>query len=168
MFKNRLLPNHLKQVAFMKKRLILINEETFEELFSIKLSLLNVFVAGTLGVIFLITMTTVLIAFTPLREYIPGYASTQLKKEATILALKTDSLTQALEKNEAYLKAIQKVLTGKLEHVTFNKDSILAQTQTTISPEALKASEAELDLRKEVAEEEKKGTNELVSHKKKK
>ena len=80
MFKNRLLPNHLKRVVFMKKRLILINEETFEELFSFKLSLLNVFVAGTLGAIFLITTTTVLIAFTPLREYIPGYSSSQLKK----------------------------------------------------------------------------------------
>jgi hypothetical protein len=157
MLKNRLLPNQLKRVVFMKKRLILINEETFEELFSFKLSLLNVFVAGTLSTIFLITTTTLLIAFTPLREYIPGYSSSQLKKEATILALKTDSLSQALEKNEAYLKGIQKVLTGKLERVTFNKDSILAQTQKTISPEALKASEAELDLRKEVAEEEKKG-----------
>lgn len=157
MLKNRLLPNHLKRVVFMKKRLILINEETFEELFSFKLSLLNVFVAGTLSAIFLITTTTLLIAFTPLREYIPGYSSSQLKKEATILALKTDSLSQALEKNEAYLKGIQKVLTGKLERVTFNKDSILAQIQKTISPEALKASEAELDLRKEVAEEEKKG-----------
>nr|WP_315192699.1 peptidase [uncultured Flavobacterium sp.] len=166
MLKNRLLPNHLKRVVFMKKRLILINEETFEELFSFKLSLLNVFVAGTLGAIFLITTTTVLIAFTPLREYIPGYSSSQLKKEATILALKTDSLTQALEKNEAYLKAIQKVLTGKLEHATFNKDSILAQTQSTIPPEALKASEEELSLRKEVAEEEKKGTTKGSSNKK--
>ncbi|MEM0577737.1 peptidase [Flavobacterium polysaccharolyticum] len=152
----------------MKKRLILINEETFEELFSFKLSLLNIFVVGTLGAIFLITTTTLLIAFTPLREYIPGYSSSQLKKEAMILALKTDSLTQALEKNDAYLKAIQKVLTGKLEHATFNKDSILVQTQTTIPPESLKASEEELSLRKEVAEEEKKITTEVVSRKKKK
>lgn len=166
MFKNRLLPKHLKKVAFMKKRLILINEETFEELFSFKLSLLNVFVAGTLGAIFLITSTTLLIAFTPLREYIPGYSSSQLKKEATILALKTDSLSQALEKNEAYLKGIQKVLTGKLERVTFNKDSILAQTQSAISPEAFKASEEELSLRKEVAKEEKKGTTKGLSNKK--
>jgi hypothetical protein len=166
MFKNRLLPNHLKRVVFMKKRLILINEETFEELFSFKLSLLNVFVAGTLSAIFLITTTTLLIAFTPLREYIPGYSSSQLKKEATILALKTDSLSQALEKNEAYLKGIQKVLTGKLEHVAFNKDSILAQTQSTISPEALKAGEEEVSLRKEVAKAEKKGTSKSSSNKK--
>lgn len=156
MFKNRLLPNQLKKVAFMKKRLILIDEENFEELFSIKLSLMNAFVVAALGVIFLITAITLLIAFTPLREYIPGYASTQLKKEATILALKTDSLTQALEKNEAYLKAIQKVLTGKLEYATFNKDSILAHAQSAIPADAFKASEEELSLRQEVAEEEKK------------
>ena len=82
------------------------------------------------------------------------------------MALKTDSLSQALEKNEAYLKGIQKVLTGKLERVTFNKDSILAQTQKTIPPEALKAGEAELDLRKEVAEEEKRVTTKGSSNKK--
>ena len=166
MFRDRSLPTQLQRVKKKKKQLILINEETFEELFSFKLSLLNVFVAGTLGAIFLITTTTVLIAFTPLREYIPGYSSSQLKKEATILALKTDSLSQALEKNEAYLKGIQKVLTGKLERVTFNKDSILAQTQKTIPPEALKAGEAELDLRKEVAEEEKRVTTKGSSNKK--
>lgn len=166
MFINRLLPTALKDIMSMKKRLILINEETFEELFSFKLSLLNVFVWGTLSAIFLIITTTVLIAFTPLREYIPGYASTQLKREATILALKTDSLTQALEKNEAYLKAIQKVLTGKLDHATFNKDSILAQSQSTIPVEDLKASEEELNLRKQVAEEEKKDNTTKFSKKK--
>lgn len=166
MFINRLLPTALKDIVSMKKRLILINQETFEELFSFKLSFINVFVVGTLGAIFLIITTTVLIAFTPLREYIPGYASTQLKREATILALKTDSLTQALEKNEAYLKAIQKVLTGKLEHATFNKDSILAQSQSTIPVKDLKASEEELDLRKQVAEEEKKANTTNVSKKK--
>lgn len=151
---NRLLPNSFKEIVLMKKRLILINEETFEELFSFKLSLLNVFVVGTLSAIFLIIGTTLLIAFTPLREYIPGYASNELKKEATILALKTDSLTQALEKNETYLKGIQKVLTGKLEHVTFNKDSILVQAQEAVPIESMKVSEEELELRKEVATEE--------------
>jgi hypothetical protein len=166
MFINRLLPKGLKELILMKKRLILINQENFEELFSFRFCLLNVFVAGTLGAFFLILITTVLIAFTPLREYIPGYASTQLKKEATILALKTDSLTQAIKKNEAYLKAIQNVLTDKLEHVTFNKDSILAQTQTAIDSETLKASEEELNLRNEVAAEEKKANSTQVSKKK--
>ena len=167
MFVNRLLPNTLRDVVSIKKRLILINQETFEELFSFKLSLLNVFVVGTLGAIFLIFTTTILIAFTPLREYIPGYASTALKKEATILALKTDSLSVALAKNEAYLRAIQKVLTGKLEHATFNKDSILAQSQSTIAVENLKASEEELALRQEVTTEEKKSNTIKVSNKNK-
>lgn len=158
MFLVRLLPNSLKQIISMKKRLILINEETFEELFSFKLSLMNVFVIGTLSVFFLIISTTVLIAFTPLREFIPGYASTQLKREATLLAIKTDSLTQALEKNEAYMKAIQKVLTDKLEYTTFNKDSILAQTQSQMAEEELKASAEEMDLRAQMAKENSKST----------
>lgn len=167
MFLIRLLPQAFKDIISMKKRLILINQETFEELFSFRLSLLNVFVVGTLGAIFLITATTVLIAFTPLREYIPGYSSSQLKKEATILALKTDSLTQALEKNEAYIKAIQKVLTGKLEHATFNKDSILAQTQGSLPAKDLKASEEELNLRNEVNDAEKKNATSSMSKRKK-
>lgn len=156
MFLDRLLPHTLKQIVSMKKRLILINEETFEELFSFKLSLMNVFVIGTLSVFLLIISTTVLIAFTPLREFIPGYASTQLKREATLLAIKTDSLTQALEKNEAYMKAIQNVLTDKLEYTTFNKDSILAQSQSQSTEEALKASSEEMELRKEMAKAEQK------------
>ena len=167
MFKNLLQSKQLRKALTIKNRLIIINEDTFEELFSFKLSVLNVFVASTLGAIFLIIATTVLIAFTPLREYIPGYSSSNLKKEAMLLALKTDSLAQALDENETYLKAIQNVLTGKLEHATFNKDSILAQShQNNISSQDLKASEEELELRDEVAKEDKNSKKSLASKKK--
>src|SRR5690606_24383808 len=106
----------------------ILNEDTFEEIFSFKLNLMNVFVAVTLGATSLIFLTTVIIAFTPLREFIPGYSSSKLKKEATVLALKSDSLTLALKKNEIYIQSIKKVLTGELEYAKFNKDSILATT----------------------------------------
>jgi hypothetical protein len=72
--------------------------KTFEEIFSLRLTLMNVFVVATLGAIIIIFVTTFIIAFTPLREYIPGYASTELKKNATELALKSDSLQKALKK----------------------------------------------------------------------
>jgi len=75
-----------------KYRLVILNEDTFEERLSFKLTRLNVFVLLALSSIFLIAATTVLIAFTPLKEYIPGYSSTALKKKATILSYKTDSL----------------------------------------------------------------------------
>jgi hypothetical protein len=79
-----------------------------------------------------------------------------LKKDATELALKSDSLTAALKKNQAYILAIQKVLTGKLDYAKFNKDSILAATEDTIQKVNLSATQEELDLRDQVAAEEKK------------
>lgn len=145
----------LKENLFNKRRLIILNEDTFEETFSLKLTLMNVFVFVTLSTIIIITVTTFIIAFTPLREFIPGYSSSKLKKDATQLALKADSLSFALKKNEAYIKSIQKVLTGELEYAKFNKDSILAATEEVLSPVNLSASKKEMELREQVAKEEK-------------
>lgn len=159
----------IKKKLFNKNRLVILNEDTFEEIFSLKLNLMNVFVTVTLGAIFLILITTLIIAFTPLREYIPGYSSTELKKNATELALKSDSLATVLQQNELYIKSIQKILNGQLEYANFNKDSILAGAEENIPMKKMKASEAELELRAAVEKEEQNTKeNELVSTKKSK
>ncbi|MFT7336124.1 MAG: hypothetical protein ACI9M1_002073, partial [Porticoccaceae bacterium] len=116
MSKERLKRKKLRNKLFIKNRLIILNEDTFEEIFSLKLNLMNVFIVASVGAILLISITTFIIAFTPLREFIPGYSSSKLKKDATELALKSDSLTTALKKNEAYILGIQKVLNGELEY----------------------------------------------------
>lgn len=152
----------LKENLFIKRRLIILNEDTFEETFSLKLTLMNVFVVVSLSAIFIIFVTTFIIAFTPLREFIPGYSSSKLKRDATELALKSDSLTKALENNEAYIKSLKKVLTGELEFAKFNKDSILSSVDETPVEGNLSASKEELELRKRVTKEEQK-----VSQKKK-
>jgi hypothetical protein len=167
MSENRLKRRKLHNKLFTKNRLVILNEETFEELFSFKLNLMNVFVAATLGAILLISFTTFIIAFTPLREFIPGYSSSKLKKDATELALKSDSLTLALKKNEAYIKSIQKVLNGEMEYAKFNKDSILATVEEDQSQVDLSASKEELKLREEVAKEEKKSISNASKAKKK-
>lgn len=154
MSKKRLKRTKIKENLFNKRRLIILNEDTFEETFSLKLTLMNVFVLATLGAIVITTVTTFIIAFTPLREFIPGYSSSKLKKDATELALKSDSLTIALKKNEAYILSIKKVLTGQLDYAKYNKDSILASSDALVEPELLKASKEELELRKEVSKEE--------------
>ncbi|MFT4669911.1 MAG: murein DD-endopeptidase MepM/ murein hydrolase activator NlpD [Ulvibacter sp.] len=115
----------LKRKLLNKYRLVVLIEDTFEERFSFKLNRLNVFVFSSIFTVLLIGFTTLLIAFTPLREYIPGYSSTTLKKKAISLAFKTDSLQQVITINEQYLASIRKVLTGDLKTVDFNKDSIL-------------------------------------------
>ena len=65
-------------------------------------------------------------------------------------------MTLALKKNEAYIKSIQKVLNGELDYAKFNKDSILASAGDTVSKVDLSPSKEELELRKEVAQDEKK------------
>lgn len=119
----------IKKKLLHKYRLVVLNEATFEERFSFKLNRLNVFVFSTVFAVFLIVITTILIAFTPLREYIPGYSSTALKKRAVNLTYKTDSLERALDINLQYLASIKKVLTGDVKTVDFNRDSILEAAQ---------------------------------------
>lgn len=108
-----------------KYRLVILNEETFEERFSFKLNRLNVFVFTVISAMLLVGTTTVIIAFTPLREYIPGYTSTTLKRQVAQLTYETDSLSRMIEINEQYLTSIRKVLTGDVKTVEFNKDSLI-------------------------------------------
>ena len=115
----------IKSKLLNKYRLVVLNEDTFEERFTFKLNRLNVFVFSILSTIILISSTTIIIAFTPLREYIPGYSSTTLRKKATLLTYKTDSLQQVIAINDQYLESIKKVLTGDVSTVDFNKDSII-------------------------------------------
>ncbi|PKP19261.1 MAG: peptidase M23 [Bacteroidetes bacterium HGW-Bacteroidetes-23] len=151
----RLKRQRLKKQLFTKNRLVILNEESFEEIFSLKLNLMNVFVVVTISAILIISITTYIIAFTPLREFIPGYASNKLKKDATILAVKSDSLALEVKKNELYIQSIKKILTGDLEYAKFNKDSILNPETVDVSKDKLNPSEEELKLREQVALEDK-------------
>lgn len=149
-----------KEKKFAKKllhkyRLVILNEDTFEERFAIKLTRLNVFVIVALSTILLITGTILLIAFTSLREYIPGYSSTALKKQATELNYKTDSLQQVIHMNERYFESIKKVLTGDVKTVEFNKDSIIEAANKDLNDINLTPSKEDSLLREKVDKEDK-------------
>lgn len=138
-----------------KYRLVILNEDTFEERFAIKLTRLNVFVILSLLTILLIAGTTMLIAYTPLREYIPGYSSTSLKKQATELSYKTDSLQRVIITNKKYLESIKRVLTGDVSAIEINKDSIIKAAEQEINEASLMPSEEDLLLRERVDKEDK-------------
>jgi len=96
-----------------KYRLVFMNDETLEERFTFRLSRLNVFVAlGTMTII-LIFLTSILIAFTPLREYIPGYINVGIQKKLYELQIKTDSIEKDLEKKDLFISALKDVISGK-------------------------------------------------------
>ena len=96
-----------------KYKLVILNDETYEEKLSFKLSRLNVFVAtGTLA-IFLIIVTAIIIAFTPLREYIPGYTDVSLYEQLYQIEELTDSLDADARQKSLYLENLRLILSGK-------------------------------------------------------
>lgn len=96
-------------------RLVVLNEDTFEEKLSFKVNRFNIILFSSLFAIFLILATTLLIAFTPLREYIPGYSSTALKQKAVRLSYELDSLKTIQQKNDNYINSIKIALSGEDE-----------------------------------------------------
>ncbi|MEZ4801562.1 MAG: M23 family metallopeptidase [Gelidibacter sp.] len=138
-----------------KYRLVVLNEDTFEERFAMKLTRLNVFVIVMLTVIILISGTTFLIAFTSLRELIPGYSSAKLKKQATELNFKTDSLQQVLTLNEQYFNSIKRVLSGDVKTVQFNRDSIIEAASKDTQLPNLSPTRQDSLLREKVDKEDK-------------
>ena len=109
--------NHLKKKWYRKLRnkykLVILNDETYEEKLSFKLSRLNVFVAtGTLAIL-LVFITTIIIAFTSLREYIPGYTDVTLYEKVYRLSELTDSLETVVRQKSLYLENLRIVLSGK-------------------------------------------------------
>lgn len=144
-----------KRKLLHKYRLVILNESTFEEKISFKLNRLNVFVSGTLITIGLIGLTILLIAFTPLREYIPGYSSTALKRQATELTFKTDSLVNVLNSTNRYLNNIRMVLRGDVENTQINRDSLFEQFKIDPSTVDLTPIREDSVLRAQVALEDK-------------
>lgn len=138
-----------------KYRMVVLNEDTFEERLSFRLTKLNVFVVVGLSVILLIAGTTLLIAFTPLKEYIPGYSSTELKDRAADLAYRTDSLQRVIKLNEQYLSSIKKVLSGDVETDALNRDSAVVFSEEAPEIEEVPPSKEDSILRAQVAQEDK-------------
>ncbi len=148
-------PKKIKKKLLDKYRLVILNENTFEERLSLKLTRLNVFVVVTFSSILIIVFTILFIAYSPLKEYIPGYSSTALKKRATELSFKTDSLQQVLAMNSTYLGSIKKVLKGDVTSEELNRDSIAEATKLEISEVDLNPNRADSLLREKIDKEDK-------------
>lgn len=104
---------HFKKKLNDKYRLVIMNDTTFERTFSFRLSRLNAFTALGALVIILVVLTTFLIAYTPLREYIPGYGDVSLQKDLLNLVRRTDSLQHEILLREMYIQNIKDVISGK-------------------------------------------------------
>ncbi|WP_108802650.1 M23 family metallopeptidase [Aquimarina sp. Aq107] len=155
MAKKKKEPKRITKKLLNKYRLVILNEDTFEERISFKLTRLNVFVLLMITSIVLVSCTTILIAFTPLREYIPGYSSTSLNQKATRLVSTADSLETVLAINQEYYNSIKKVLNGDVKTVEFDIDSAVQSQKLNPDEVDLNPSEQDMKLREEVSREDK-------------
>lgn len=90
-------------------RLVIFNDKTFEERFSFRLTRMNVIIMFlSLGIIF-ITLTFFIIAYTPIRTYIPGYPTVDQKKELYKLNMMADSMLNSIKQKDIYIENIKNI-----------------------------------------------------------
>lgn len=111
------LSNWKKIKVFMKSkyRLVILNDTTFGEKLSLRLSPIGILMGMLAITILMTTLVISLVAFTSLREYIPGYGSISERKQILALTMKTDSIEQSLEEREMYINNVLHVLQDSLE-----------------------------------------------------
>ena len=134
-----------------KYRLIIYNDDTFEEVWFFRLSRLNVIAVMGTSAIVLIALVSLLIAFTPLKEFIPGYPKGDIKMNMISNNQKLDSIQQELKLREQYLNNLSRIISGETpEEKTTSRDTAVQQNDITFE-----SSKHDSILRKQIEEEEK-------------
>jgi hypothetical protein len=93
-------------------RLVVMNDDTYEEVVTFKLSRLSVYILMSAIFVILVGLTVALIVFTPLKYYIPGYDELKIGREYRQLKYRTDSLEQQVNYQARYIDGLKKVLRG--------------------------------------------------------
>jgi hypothetical protein len=93
-------------------RLVIMNDDTYEEVTNFRLSRLTVYVMLCTIFVLLVGLTVALIVFTPLKYYIPGYGNARADREYRQLKYVTDSLEKQVTYQSQYIDGLKKVLTG--------------------------------------------------------
>ena len=145
-----------KRKAFWKNfkfkyKLTITNENTLEEIVGIHVSkLYGVSVLlSAVTVIFLIA--SLIIVFTPLRNYLPGYMNTEIREQVVNNALRADSLQWLLERQRMYIMNIQDIISGNIKVDSVHTIDSLTETRTE---ELMERTQAEEEFRKQYEETE--------------
>ena len=108
---------------------MIIDEETFEEKGQIRISRLKTILVSFLLICISSVFIFTIISYSPLKEYIPGYDSSEIRAKAIQNLFLTDSLIQLYDQNLKYLNSVKKVIT---EDISLEEQSALAQTQRSL------------------------------------
>ena len=148
-----------------KYRIVVYNNETYEERVHFKLTLLNFFNILIAASVLLIVLVTYLIAFTPLREYIPGYTDVSVNRRVYEMERKADSLELVFKQKDLYINNLKRIITGEgFENDSVN--SLLAKSSNTNFDDiVIKSSKQDSIFRREYEEETRNNlfSNEIMS-----
>ena len=145
-----------KRKAFWKNfkfkyKLTITNENTLEEIVGIHVSKLNgvSVLLSAITVIFLVT--SLIIAFTPLKNYLPGYMNSKVREQVVLNALRADSLQWVLERQRMYIMNVQDIIGGKVKPDSIHSIDSLTSSR---SEELMERTQAEEEFRKQYEETE--------------
>ena len=116
-------PRKLLQKLTHKYRMVLLNEDTFEEVGNLRLTRLNLIAIVGIVLILLVFITYVLIAFTNIRELIPGYPDAAMRQQIRINAMKLDSLEYEQSVRDQYFDNLNRIISGDMPEMYMNDSS---------------------------------------------
>ncbi len=142
---------------FQKHTLIILNEESQEEQFSVRLNRMNVLVIIALFTFFTIACTTLTLLYTPLHHYIlPSEKQISVKDKQEILQLteKLEDLEIRTKSNDIYIKNLRAILAGEIPMPDIDTTNNQITTSVELDKFDLSPTKEDLELRKEVEQEE--------------
>lgn len=138
-----------------KYRLAIFNEQTYEEVFGMRLSRLNVFTVVGVSLFVLVVLVIFLIAFTGLREYIPGYPDGQERRLIIQNTIRVDSLILEIERRDKFFRDIRAIVGGEVPEGALPEDVQEAEGGNQTNDVVFSKSEEDSIFRTQVEKEEK-------------
>lgn len=126
-------------------RLVILDESTHARVFDFKLNPRTLFVVVILAAFFLIFLTAILIAFTPLRVYVPGYTNPDEYRTYKRMAYRVDSLEILLRQNQLYLDNFVNVMNDHVDVVEVEEEAEKVESHLKVSQKELEKASAQLD-----------------------
>lgn len=135
-----------------KYKISIINENTLEEVAKLRLSKLNGLWVIFFASVIIFTISSLIIVFTPLHYYLPGYVNSELRSQIVNNSIETDSVMNAMRVQTLYINNLKKIMSGKMEiDSLYSTDTV----EPTFIDSIIPISEREMEFRKKYEEEEK-------------
>ena len=132
-------------------RLVVMNDETFEEVGSYRLTWMNVYIALSVFLVLIITIIILLFAFTPVKRYLPGYTTTTKNGDLYKIEKRIIALEKEVNAREIYLKSVRNALTNNVEYNVEKTDGEEDGNQLAeSSKEKIETNAEDYQLRREV------------------